>query len=217
MVVLDPGPDVDAHVRAVVSAVADAGSVRVLLTHHHPDHAGAATAVAEALSAEVWGPPGPGVDRPLEDGAIVPLDDGHLEAVHTPGHTRDHLCFLWPERRALFAGDVLLGRGDTTWVAEYPGCVEDYLASLSRLRGLELDVIHPTHGPALDDPDDALDRFEAHRRQRIDQVRTALADHPDATRRELLEAVYGFALPPAVERPALMSLDALVDHVRRTS
>lgn len=215
VVVLDPGPDVDDHVRALASAVEGAERVTLLLTHHHGDHAGAAPALAERLGAEVAGPPGPGVDRVVTDGQAVVTDVGDLVAVHTPGHTPDHLCFHWPGRRALFAGDMLLGRGDTTWVAEYEGCVADYLDSLARLRTLDLAVIYPTHGPALHDPAAALDRFEAHRRARIRQVAEVLERHPRASDRDLLEAVYGASLPSGMEGAALRSLGALVEHVRR--
>ncbi len=214
MVVLDPGPDVDAHVRAVVSSAGTPRRPVVLLTHGHADHAGAASRVAEALGAPVLGPAEAAPETVVPDGAVIGTDEGDLVAVHTPGHTPGHLCFHWPERRALFAGDHLLGQGDTTWVAEYPGCVADYLASLDRLRELDLDVIYPAHGPPLDDPGAALDRFEAHRRERIEQVRAALEADPDASDEELLEAVYGQALPSAVRGPALRSLAALVEHVR---
>ena len=204
-VVIDPGPDVDTHVRAR----------RVLLTHRHGDHAGAARAVAAALDAEVWGPEGiDGVDRVLRDGDEVETDQGVLRAVHTPGHTVEHLCFHWPARRALFAGDLLLGRGNTTWVAEYPGCVSDYLSSLQKVRELDLAVVYPAHGPPLEDVSAALDLFEAHRRRRIDQVRRAMETHPDAEDEALLRVVYGESVPRGMERAALRSLSALVDFVR---
>lgn len=214
LVVLDPGPDVEDHVRAVVSSARDADEVTVLLTHGHADHAGAARSVAGALNAPVLGPAEADPDRILRDGDGVETDAGLLRAVHTPGHTRGHLCYHWPARRALFAGDLLLGRGDTTWVAEYPGCVADYLASLERLRGLELEIIYPAHGPPLEDPAAALDRFEGHRRDRIRQVRKALQARPAADLDRLLEAVYGGELPSAVRGAARRSLAALVEFVQ---
>lgn len=213
---VDPGPDVESHVRALVAWMADADEVVVLLTHGHGDHAAAAPAVASALSVPVLGPRTVAeVTLPLSDGDVVETDVGELVAVHTPGHTPDHLCFHWPRRRALFAGDLLLGRGDTTWVADYPGCVADYLKSLKRLRELDLDVIYPAHGPALENPTEALDRFEGHRRRRIRQVRHALQAAPSATPGELLRRVYGEALTHAMEGAAMKSLEALLDHVRR--
>ena len=214
VVVLDPGPDVDSHVRAILLAVEAADRVSIVLTHHHGDHSAAVPRLLERLDARVFGPPAPPVTDPLADGGTVDTDVGTLVAVHTPGHTRDHLCYHWPEARALFAGDLLLGSGSTTWVADYPGCVADYLASLDRVRSLAVDVIYPTHGPALTDPGEAVDRFEAHRRTRIEQVADALARAPDAVAQDLLEEVYGSALPEGMRSAALLSLDALVNYVR---
>ena len=123
---IDPGPDVEDHVRALASAVRGASARMIVLTHGHGDHAGATRSLADAIGAEVWGPKGvEHVDHLLGDGDVVETDDGELVAVHTPGHTAEHLCFYLPQRRALFAGDMLLGRGDTTWGAEYRGAVED--------------------------------------------------------------------------------------------
>ncbi len=150
----------------------------------------------------------------LTDGRTIQTEVGSLVAVHTPGHTRDHLCYHWPEERALFAGDTLLGTGSTTWVADYPGCVADYLASLDRLRSLDLEVVYPTHGPPLTDPPPAIDRFDTHRRSRIAQVAEALERSPDAVAQDLLEEVYGTSLPQGMTSAALLSLDALVNHVR---
>ena len=156
----------------------------------------------------------PEVDRVLSDGEVVETDHGALRAVHAPGHTPDHLCFYWLPARALFAGDLLLGEGDTTWVAEYRGCMADYLASLEHLRGLELEVIYPAHGPPLDDPDDAIMRFSDHKRVRIRQVEEALRALPGADADALLDHVYGDTIPPGLRPAAVRSLGALVDYVR---
>ncbi len=193
----------------------EAEHVAVVLTHGHADHAGCARSLAAALGAEILGPASvDGVDRGIADGDAVQTDEGVLLAVHTPGHTREHLSFHWPDRKALFAGDHVLGKGDTTWVGAYSGCVSDYLASLARLRALELRVIYPAHGPPLDDPTDALNRFEKHRRDRIRQVRDVLRERPDAVLEDLMEAVYGTTLPSAVRRSAELSLAALLDYAR---
>ena len=213
--VIDPGPEQPEHITALASSVAGAERVSIVLTHGHGDHAGAARALAEATGAPVLGPSGlETIDREIGSGVSVETDEGVLIAVGTPGHTADHLCYHWPERDALFAGDLLLGNGDTTWVAEYPGCVADYLGSLARVRAYDLDIIYPTHGPPLANPSDALDRFEAHRRSRIERVREALAAHPDADEEELLHAVYGETVPTEMRGAALKSLRALVEHAR---
>ncbi len=214
-VLLDPGPDVADHVRALVAWVGDADAVRVVVTHGHADHAGCARSVAHALGARLLGPATvDGVTVPLADGDEIVTDAGTLVAVHTPGHTADHLSFHWRERDALFVGDLMLGEGDTTWVGEYPGCVADYLASLRRVRSLAPVVLYPAHGPPVEDVRAALDRYERHRLDRIAQVEAALVERPDATAEELVLAVYGDRLPSEVHGAAAMSLQALLDHVR---
>jgi glyoxylase-like metal-dependent hydrolase (beta-lactamase superfamily II) len=205
---------VEDHVRALASWVRDSSSVRILLTHGHGDHAGCAPALSREIGADVFGPTGSvEVDRPLEHGESVSTDDGDLVALHTPGHTVDHLSYHWQDRNALFAGDLLLGRGNTTWVAEYPGCVADYLASLAHLRGLDLDVIYPAHGPALTDPDGALDRFEGHRMARIRQVARAREQDPSVAAAALVSEVYGTTLRPDMISAATRSVAALLEFV----
>ncbi len=212
--VIDPGPDVEDHVRALVDVLEDRESVTVLVTHHHGDHAASAESVARRLGAEVWGPADvPGVTRVIEEGTAIFTDAGQLIAVEASGHSRHHLCFHWPERRALFAGDLVLGHGNTTWVAEYPGCVADYLASLDKIEELELDTMYPTHGPPLDAAE-AIGRFREHRLVRIEQVRGAMTEHPQASASELLDVVYGSELPSAIRGAALRSFEALAEYIR---
>lgn len=216
--VIDPGPDVESHVRAVVRSVEDADEVVLLLTHGHGDHAGATDPVLEELgrrgvACRVAGAGHPRA-APLADGDRVETDAGSLVAVATPGHTPEHLSYHWPGRAAVFPGDLVLGRGDTTWVAGYPGCVADYLASLDAVRRLDPDILFPTHGPPLADPGSALDRFEDHRRSRVAQVEEALGRHPAADPEELVDRIYGDRIPRGMRRAALESVRALLDHVR---
>lgn len=210
--VVDPGPDVVEHVRAVVRSVASADRVVLLQTHDHQDHAGAAAALAARLGAPVLGA-GEGA-RELEDGAAVETDHGELRAVPTPGHARRHLAFHWPAAGAVFVGDLLLGRGDTTWVGAYPGCVRDYLESLDRIEGLGADVLYPTHGPPLRDPLEVLGRYREHREERLAQLERALAGAPDADPGTLVDLVYGDELPPDTREAALASVEAMIHHLR---
>jgi glyoxylase-like metal-dependent hydrolase (beta-lactamase superfamily II) len=216
--VLDPGPDLDEHVRGVFALVRDAERIVLVLTHGHPDHAGSVDRLVAMLARRDPGRVevvGAGHHRARSPDPVrgVFTDAGPLLAVPTPGHTPDHLTYHWPDSRALFAGDHLMGSGDTTWVAGYPGCVADYFASLRRLRGLDLAVIHPAHGPSLDDPAGALDRFERHRRARIQAVRDVLAADPGAGEDALYEAVYGDSVPAGLERAAREALRAVREYV----
>lgn len=211
--IVDPGPDLPEHVRAVAGEVVEAERVTVLLTHGHRDHAGAVESLRRLVPhAEVAGS-GHSAARPLLEGETVDTDAGPLITRTTPGHTADHLVFHWPAGRALFAGDMVLGVGDTTWVAEYPGCVSDWLASLARLEALPLDTVHPAHGPDVHDPPALWARYRAHREGRITRVREALGAAPGASLEELLDRVYGDTVPAGLRGAALESLKALVEYV----
>jgi glyoxylase-like metal-dependent hydrolase (beta-lactamase superfamily II) len=153
------------------------------------------------------------VTRPLAEGDVVPTDAGELVAMDTPGHARHHVCLRWPAERAFFAGDLLIGKGDTVWVGEYPGCVADYLTSLERVRALGLAVIYPAHGPPIERPAEVIDRFVAHRQARIREMEALLAQRPSATVQDLVETIYGPSLPEGLRRAAERSVEALRAHV----
>jgi glyoxylase-like metal-dependent hydrolase (beta-lactamase superfamily II) len=211
-VVIDPGPDVEEHVRALVVALEDAEEVRIVLTHHHGDHAGGARKLSEALAAPVLGPPSAGF-QPLSEGDSLPTDEGDLEVLSVPGHTRDHIAFFWPQGRAMFVGDLLLGRGATTWLGEYPGCVGDYLASLDRISAWEPGVLFPGHGKAMREPLRALGRFRDHRLERLQRLRSAREESPDASLETLARVVYGRELPPRLVKASLSSIEVMVHHL----
>ena len=210
--IIDPGPDVDSHVRAVVREAEGARQVTVLLTHGHQDHVGAAEAVAAALGAPIVGAGHAGA-KALGDGDSVETDDGALLAVETPGHSRPHLAFHWPEAGALFPGDLILGEGETTWVGEYLGCVADYLASLARLREYAPEILYPAHGPPIEDVQGALDAYEAHRLDRIRQVEKIVSATPGITPEEVLERAYGDTIPAELEAAALKSVQVILHHL----
>ena len=207
--VIDPGPSLDAHLQVLAEALADARQATILLTHAHDDHAAGAGELARMTGARVRGP---GSGHDLSDGEVIATDGGDLIAVWTPGHARRHFCFHLPGEGAVFAGDLILGEGDTTWVGEYPGGVADYLASLDRLAALGARVLYPGHGNPLPDPADAIARFRNHRLSRIDQVRRALAetgrDDPDF----LAGRVYG-RLPREVHEMAAAGVAAILDYL----
>lgn len=209
--IIDPGPDLPSHRAAVLAAVKGAERVQVLLTHGHGDHAAGADLMADALGAELRGFGASA--RPFEPGEEVVTDSGVLVPVETPGHTRHHYAFHWPSEGGLFAGDLILGKGDTTWVAEYPGCVADYLGSLDLLEGLNLEVIFPGHGPPVDDVPATLARYRSHRLQRIDQVRQARLQRPGGSAEDVFDLVYGAEVPAGLRGAALESLRAIVHHL----
>jgi glyoxylase-like metal-dependent hydrolase (beta-lactamase superfamily II) len=176
-IVVDPGPDDDAHLDAVVAAAGQV--VRILLTHGHPDHSDGARRLHERTGAAVsaldprWQFGGEG----LHDGDVISTAGLDVRVWSTPGHTADSLSFVLggaPGDSAVLTGDTVLGRGSTL-IAEPDGDLGDYLVSLRRLSELGPIRVLPGHGPDLDDARAAAEAYMAHRQQRLDQVRTALA------------------------------------------
>jgi len=218
--VIDPGPDAEEHVRALAHSVDSAETVTILLTHRHSDHAGGAPALARTLEAPIKAFPGYQPADPdglsiemLGEGDLVPTDEGALRALSAPGHSREHLIFHWADARALFAGDLLLGEGRTTWVGEYLGCVEDYLRSLDKVESLDLACIYPGHGPPITAPAETVAIFRRHRFRRLEQVRKAHGRNPGATPEELAAAIYGGALPEGLARAASSGVRAALFHL----
>lgn len=220
--VLDPGPDDPVHLRAVLD-LAEARGVRVvatLLTHGHPDHAEGARSFAELAGTGVraldplhrYGAEG------LVDGDVVVVGPLEVRVVATPGHTSDCLTFHLPQDRSILTGDTVLGRG-TTVVAWPDGRLGDYLDSLARLRDLAVDGgvdrVLPGHGPDLPDAPGVLDAYLAHRRDRLDQVRAAVAGGA-VTPAEVVAVVYA-DVPRELWPAAELSVRAQLHHLRPTT
>jgi glyoxylase-like metal-dependent hydrolase (beta-lactamase superfamily II) len=153
--------------------------------------------------------------HPVSDGDRVPTDEGDLVVMETPGHSRDHLAIHWPDADAVFVGDLLLGRGNTTWVGEYLGCVKDYLASLEKIRELNPLMLYPTHGPPIQEPPLAMNRYRRHRLERLRQVGEARAGHPHADPRALAQLIYGGEIPEKLRKAAVGSVEAALYHLDR--
>jgi glyoxylase-like metal-dependent hydrolase (beta-lactamase superfamily II) len=189
--VVDPGPALTAHLDAIRRAAND-GIEGVVLTHSHADHSEG----AELLGAPVTLP---------RDGEAV----GPFRAVGTPGHSPDSVCLLMG--RVCFTGDTVLGEG-SVFIAPGEGSLSAYLASLRRLRSLDLEVLCPGHGPYVWDPAAKLDEYIAHRLERERRLLEAL-EAGLRTEDELLDAAWSEV--PAELRPAArLTLQAHLEKLR---
>jgi glyoxylase-like metal-dependent hydrolase (beta-lactamase superfamily II) len=186
-VVIDPGPSITSHLDAIEAVAGEVAAV--LLTHHHADHSEAAREFAERVGCGVRAldPAYRLGTEGLAEGDVVSVDGLEIRVVATPGHSSDSLSFLLPAEGACLTGDTVLGRG-TTVVAHPDGELGAYLDSLDRLHALaaehEITTIWPGHGPVIDDALAVLDYYRAHRRERLEQVESALAELRDAPRPE---------------------------------
>jgi glyoxylase-like metal-dependent hydrolase (beta-lactamase superfamily II) len=214
-VVVDPGPLDEGH----LTRVADHGPIElIVLTHGHSDHAEGAGRLHELTGAPIVArdPALCVAAEPLSGDAAQHAAGVEWLTVMTPGHSSDSVCIVLPADRALLTGDTILGRG-TTVVAHPDGRLGAYLESLRRLRDLaatDIDVLLPGHGPVLDAPLETLDYYLRHREERLEQVRSAMADGASGAA-DVVRQVYADVDPilwSAAELSVRAQLEYLGEH-----
>ena len=184
--VIDPGPDIEAHVEAILGATAGERIVAIICTHTHRDHSPATRALKAATGAPIIGcaplaleDDGPRADaafdvdyvpdRVLADGERISGPGWTIEAVATPGHTSNHLCFALLEAKALFTGDHVMG-WSTSVISPPDGDMADYMASLDKLMARDDLVYYPAHGQPVEKPQRFVRGLAGHRKQREGQI-----------------------------------------------
>ena len=235
--VIDPGPEDEAHLHALLRAVKGRTVSHILVTHTHRDHAPLSRALAEAvggapiLAAKPHGPTvhaSDAIDQAamdedddadfkadviLSDGDRIEGDGWTLEAMATPGHASNHMAFVLREENALFSGDHVMG-WSTTVVAPPDGDMTAYMASLERVLARGFSTLWPTHGPAITQVAPFLKAYRHHRLEREAQIMARLAAG-DETIAEMVPALYAAVdqrLWPAASLSVLAHLIALVDR-----
>jgi len=190
--VIDPGPDEPDHIAAILRAVEGERVTAIVCTHTHRDHSPAAAPLKVATGAEIVGcaplvlvDNGPRADsafdatyapdRVLADGERISGPGWTLEAVATPGHTSNHLCYALLESGALFTGDHIMG-WSTTVVAPPDGDMADYMASLDRLIARDDTLYYPAHGGPVEKPQRFARSMASHRKQREGQILRLLGE-----------------------------------------
>jgi glyoxylase-like metal-dependent hydrolase (beta-lactamase superfamily II) len=215
-IVIDPGPDIPAHIDAIEAEAKKRRLkiVAIMLTHGHPDHAPAAEPLKRRTGARVFAHQNLKLpyDEACSDEERIIVGDIAVVPVDAPGHSNDHLVFWVASERALFTGDVILGRG-TVVIAPPSGEMRPYQATLERLRDefSEAAVIYGGHGDPVTDPAAKINEYIAHRVARERQVVEALTSGPQ-TIPELVKSIYATANPvvwPAAARQIMAYLIAL--------
>lgn len=217
LAVIDPGPQIEEHIAVLIGL----GDIRqILVTHTHPDHSPGAKILAERTGAKVFGRPPPATGRQDEgfvpdaivaDAQIIDVDGFSLQAVATPGHASNHLCYFIRELGWLLTGDHIMG-GSTVVIAPPDGDMGAYLRSLETLKRLPLKALLPGHGQVMEQPRAAIDALIRHRLRREAKVVSALAPGLSKTLDELLERVYDdvpSGLHPVAKRSLLAHLERL--------
>ena len=170
--IVDPGPDQQDHIDAVLRAVRGETVTHILVTHTHRDHSPNTARIKAATGATVYAEGPHRASRPRYESEKISSESGAdrdfrpdiavrdsetiegqgwaLQAVATPGHTANHLAFAWQDRKMLFVGDHVMG-WSTSIVAPPDGSMIDYMASLQRLTARSEDLYFSGHGPEIPD------------------------------------------------------------------
>jgi glyoxylase-like metal-dependent hydrolase (beta-lactamase superfamily II) len=205
--VLDPGPVDPRHIEALDAALDGERVTHVFVTHHHADHSPMAHPLAQKNGAKVYGfgpqntaPAGGEVrleagddvgfrpDIEIEDGQVFSGKGWTIEALHTPGHTSNHVCYALLDENTLFSGDHVMG-WSTSVISPPDGDMGDYLEQLARIRDRDFDRLWPTHGPSIDEPRPFIQAYLDHRLQREVQILEQIAAGRTGVR-DMVEGMY---------------------------
>jgi glyoxylase-like metal-dependent hydrolase (beta-lactamase superfamily II) len=239
LAVIDPGPMHEAHLSAILNAIGNRTVSHILVTHSHIDHSPLSHRLADATNAPIsaFGPHGAGrkgglegeaveagadwdfrPDHTLQDGETLTGANWTLKAIHTPGHTANHMCFLLEEENTLFVGDHIMAWA-TTVISPPDGDVRDYIESLRKVAALKPDTLVPTHGPWVKNAVPFIRGIITHRKMREGQILKHL-NAGAQTIRELVSIMYKDVdkrLHGAAARSVFGHLIALVDEKRVTT
>lgn len=184
--VIDPGPDIPSHIDAILIALEGETISHILVTHNHVDHSPAARPLSNLCGAQIYAHDvksqqyhkadvEEGLDKSfnpdviLRDGDIIKGENWTIEAVHTPGHLSNHICFSYHEEKALFSGDHIMG-WSTTIVSPPDGNMQHYMDSLEKLLKRDEEIYYPTHGWPIEKPRNLVRQTLAHRIRRDKEI-----------------------------------------------
>ncbi|MCK5042077.1 MAG: MBL fold metallo-hydrolase [Sphingomonadales bacterium] len=219
--VIDPGPKNDDHLKAILNATSGESISHILVSHTHADHSPLAMPLAEASGAKTYafgahnGENEDGLaameegvdknftpDHKLKDGDMLESENWTIKAIHTPGHTSNHMCFAFEEENTLFTGDHIMA-WSTSIIIPPDGDMASYMNSLEQLLKLEFTTLRPTHGPAIIEPRPFIEALMAHRMDREDAILKAVVSGISDVK-DIVASVY-HGLPENLHNAAAMS------------
>ena len=219
--VLDPGPNDADHLAAILNATKGERITHILLSHDHHDHASLIPRLRDATGAPLYAHKIPASqvepDIHVADGQILQGETWQAEAIHTPGHTDDHLCFGVGD--VCLTADHVMGWASTAIITPR-GNLHDYMASLDKLAARPWRRFLSGHGDPMDDPARRVETLRAHRRSRNASILRVLAEGPMRVD-DIVTRLYA-TLAPGLQRAArhnvVAHLEALGDTgaVRQT-
>lgn len=226
--IIDPGPDDDAHLAALLDAVRGETVTHIFVTHTHMDHSPLAARLKAATGAPIFACAHPPLaataelrldasidrqftaDHALAQGEKIGGKGWTIEAVHTPGHMSNHMSFALAEEQALFCGDHVMAWA-TSVIAPPDGHMGQYMNSLRLLLIRDDRVFHPAHGPSRRDPKPLVRAYLAHRKMRETAIHARLKAG-DRTPEEIVKSVYA-DIDPHLHVAAALSTRAHLDHL----
>jgi glyoxylase-like metal-dependent hydrolase (beta-lactamase superfamily II) len=227
--VIDPGPDLNDHLEALLAATRGETITAILTTHTHADHSPLARPLAERTGATIYGRASPGAgeatlkieedhdglfrpDVSVADGQLIEGPGWTLEAIATPGHISNHVCYALPQENALFSGDHVMG-WSTTVISQPDGDMTDYYASLDKVAERGFGILWPTHGPPVAEVAPFLAAYKAHRLDRERQILEQIAAGHRRIR-EMVPVMYS-AVDPRLHPAAAGSVLSHLIHLER--
>jgi glyoxylase-like metal-dependent hydrolase (beta-lactamase superfamily II) len=228
--VIDPGPDDEEHIGAILAALDGETISHILVTHTHMDHSPGCRPLQALTGAPTYayGPHGAGKleqgvqveeggdmdfapDHLVKHGDIIQGGDWTVECVYTPGHTSNHMCFALQEQKALFTGDHVMG-WSTSIISPPDGDMAAYMQSLELLLERDDAVYWPTHGPSIIDPETHVRAYIAHRIEREEQILKCI-DEGTHSIRDMVPLMYRDTpefMYPAAARSVLAAMENLL-------
>ena len=225
--VIDPGPKIESHIKNLLKLISQASKVHLFITHTHADHSPASKIIKDNINCITYGyGPYPRKnfntefeeghdltfkpDVTLKDGELIKGKNWSIRAIHTPGHTSNHMCYGLEENSILFSGDHIMG-WSTTVIIPPDGNMSSYIDSLKKVLDYDYKVVYPTHGGPIVKPKQFVRALIKHRLMRQKQITNELKKN----KLSLKEMVCKFykttdkRLWPAAEKSILANLLSL--------